>query len=239
MDNSLIRSKARESLKGNWWIAILASIIASALGAIGTGSISFNSGSSDIEDQLVALDGTPLYDLIGDNLPIILSVIGAFAAVGLIVSLVLFCLGSIVRLGYSRFNLDLVSYQKPEIRTLFSYFKNWKNAILTRLLENVLIFLWTLACVIPGIIAEYKYAMVPYILAENPDISPKDAIERSKIIMNGNKMQLFTLRLSFIGWHILSIMSCGIGYIWLTPYINAAEAEFYKTISFDPTLSQP
>lgn len=80
-------------------------------------------------------------------------------------------------------------------------------------------------------IAYYRYAMSDYILAENPEISPSDALAESKRMMHGNKWRLFCLELSFIGWGILCLFTCGIGFLWLSPYMFQAEAAMYHEIS--------
>jgi uncharacterized membrane protein len=80
-------------------------------------------------------------------------------------------------------------------------------------------------------IAYYRYAMSDYILAENPEMSPSDALAESKRMMHGNKWRLFCLELSFIGWGILCLFTCGIGFLWLSPYMFQAEAAMYHEIS--------
>lgn len=233
MDISRIKENARRSLSGNWGLAIIASIIASIFGS-GSGSISFNFDTSDFEGfenaELDAILGE-LGVFIEENIGIILAFLGGFAVIGFITSIVIFCLGSIINVGYQRFNIDLLSTNRASIGSLFSYFKHWKSAILSNVLVTVYVFLWSLLCVVPGIIASFKYAMVPYIIADDPTISANEALESSERMMYGHKMELFRLGLSFIGWHLLAILSCGIGYIWLTPYINASGAEFYRTVS--------
>lgn len=228
MSLSNLKERARNSLKGNWLLAIVASIIASIFGSNGGGNVNFTFDQSDLE----SLEGTDFSVFIEEHLVEVLAFVSTFALIGLVVSVVMFCLGSIVRVGYYKFNLDLVDNRRINIGTLFSYFKNWKNLILTNLLQTLYIFLWTLLCIIPGIVAEYKYAMTPYILAENPDLSPQQALDKSAKIMNGYKWTLFCLELSFIGWGILCILTCGIGYIWLSPYVAASRAEFYRQVSF-------
>ena len=111
--------------------------------------------------------------------------------------------------------------------------------VLANLLRSLYIFLWSLLCFIPGIIASYTYAMVPYILAENPELTPKEACERSKQLMDGNRLRLFCLTFSFIGWSFLCALTCGIGYIVLTPYIEAAVADFYREISDTRPIPEP
>jgi len=239
MNYSEIRRRARESLKGNWGMAIIAALIASIFGADGNsggaGSLNYQFDESDLE----MLEGTDLGILVenfsnyvSEHLVEILTVIGVFSVIGLVVSIAMFCLGSIVRLGYTKFNLELTDRAPINIGTLFSYFKHAKNAILTNLLQALYVFLWSLLCVIPGIIAEYNYAMTPYILAEDPHLTPKEALAKSKEMMYGHRLEYFLLNLSFIGWSLLAVLSCGIGFIWLVPYMNAANAEFYREISY-------
>ena len=236
MNYKLLKERARNALKGNWGTAIVAMLVAALFGSGSSGNVNFqiNSGSSNTD----SFEGTELEDILSQIEPfweqygnLILGFIAIFATLGAIISIVMFVLGSIVNLGYHKFNLDLVDGNKISVGTLFSYFKHWKNAILANLLVSIFTTLWSLLCIIPGIVAGYKYAMVPYILAENPEIGPREAINKSTEMMYGHKWQLFCLHFSFIGWHLLCILTCGIGYFWLTPYINATVANFYREIS--------
>ena len=147
-------------------------------------------------------------------------------------AVVYFILGSVVGVGYSRFNLDLVDRQKePEIGTLFGYFKFWKTTAAASFLQGLYVFLWSLLFIIPGIVAGYSYAMTDYILAEHPELTAGEAIEQSKAMMYGNRFRLFCLQFSFVGWDLLCALTLGIGSLWLRPYKQAAEAAFYRDIS--------
>jgi uncharacterized membrane protein len=84
--------------------------------------------------------------------------------------------------------------------------------------------------VIPGIIKTYSYSMAAYILQEHPEMTPNDAITKSRELMDGNKWRLFCLHFSFIGWSFLCVFTCGIGYLWLFPYEQTAVAAFYREI---------
>ena len=150
-------------------------------------------------------------------------------AVALVV--LLFVVGSVVGVGYAKFNLDLVDGQEANVSRLFGYFPWWKTAVVANLLQWVLILLWTLLFIIPGIVASYSYAMTGYILAEDPDLTASQAIQRSKEMMRGNRWRLFCLQLSFIGWIILCLFTFGIGNLFLNPYQTAADAAFYREIS--------
>ena len=80
-------------------------------------------------------------------------------------------------------------------------------------------------------VAQYRYAMSDYIMAENPDMLPSDALAESARMMRGNKWRLFCLELSFIGWALLCLLTCGIGFLWLSPYMYQAEAALYHEVS--------
>ena len=228
---------AREALRGKWGIAVIAGLIASLLGALGSdgpevklnvdisegANVSFEyagqtilSTSGGINDQLSAV-------LIGSAIYI------AIAAI--LLAAVYFVLGSVIEAGYARFNMDLVDRTEAKIETLFTYFYNWKTTAATRFLKTLYCFLWSLLFIIPGIIASYSYAMTGYILADHPELTASEAIERSKEMMSGNRFRLFCLHLSFIGWAILCAFTMGIGNLWLNPYRQASVAAFYREIS--------
>jgi uncharacterized membrane protein len=84
--------------------------------------------------------------------------------------------------------------------------------------------------VIPGIVKFYSYAMTPYLRYENPMLSAETLICKSMKMMNGHKMKLFLLDLSFIGWLLLCILTLGIGFLWLIPYMQSARAAFYEDL---------
>ena len=113
----------------------------------------------------------------------------------------------------------------------FSKFSGFKTKygrnIGTLLLVSIKTVLWTLLFIIPGIIKSYEYAIIPYILADDEEISSKDAFKKAKQMMKGNKWRLFKLNFSFIGWMLLCVLTLGIGTLFLIPYVNAANAEFY------------
>lgn len=246
---SYFRQSARDALKGKWGLAIITGIVASLLGGTtyssGSGfSFDFSGfNNSDYEGTEIQIPTDGDYSSLEEAFesifsgidPAVWTIMGTVLAVGVAVGLVLgiafFILGSIVSVGYAKFNLNLVDGENAEIGDLFTYFKYWKNTVLANLLRTLYIFLWSLLCGIPGIIATYSYAMVPYIMADNPELTASEACKKSKEMMNGYKLDLFVLRLSFIGWSILAALTCGIGYVVLTPYMEAAVADFYREIS--------
>lgn len=242
------RQIARHALSGKWMIAVLVGLVAMLLGGTGSDGPKVNlnidaSGANanfEFAGQTIFSTGGGLNSDIGAFL------VGSaiyITIAAIIMAVVYFVLGSIISVGYARFNLDLVDHGEPGFETLFSYFSYWKTTAIARLLQSVYVLLWSLLFIIPGVIATYSYAMTEFILAENPDLTASEAIARSKEMMSGNRWRLFCLHFSFIGWDILSSLTLGIGNLWLRPYKQAANAVFYREISgtgyaaFDPSYT--
>lgn len=110
----------------------------------------------------------------------------------------------------------------------FGFKNNYGNIVKTMFLRGLYTFLWSLLFIIPGIIKAYEYKMIPYLLAENPEMDAQAAFDRSKQMMLGNKWKAFVLDLSFIGWHILSALTFGVlGVFYVGPYVYQTDAELY------------
>ena len=153
--------------------------------------------------------------------------LNAIVGIGSIASLVI---SPALSLAIYGIYLNLACGKKPEISDLFTKFDQLVPALVAQLLIGLFTFLWFLLLFIPGIIKGISYSMTFYILAENPGISATEAINRSKAMMEGHKMEYFILQLSFIGWMFLVGITFGIAGIWVAPYINATTANFYNDI---------
>ena len=93
------------------------------------------------------------------------------------------------------------------------------------------LFLWSLLFIIPGIIKGFSYAMTPFILADKPDVTAREALRMSRRMMAGNKGRLFVLVLSFFGWAILSAFTLGIlAIVFVGPYYYTTLAGFYEEV---------
>ena len=115
--------------------------------------------------------------------------------------------------------------------TVTSVFRTpYMNVVKVQFLRNLKIVVGTLLLVVPGIYWSFCYALVPYLLAENPYLSTTRAMQLSKDIMDGEKFHYFVLALSFIGWNMLCSLTLGIGFFFLEPYKQATEAEFYAAM---------
>lgn len=131
--------------------------------------------------------------------------------------------------------LDLYAVNKMrgggETQDLFRPFHTYVNNVLVMFLVSLFTFLWSLLLIIPGIIKMYEYFFVPYILADNPDISYKEAFAKSKAMTDGHKMDIFTMQLSFLGWDLLGALTCGIlTFLYVAPYKQLAFAEYYNEL---------
>ena len=219
------RAAARSALSGRWGIAVLAGFIASLLGGVG---LNFG-GVSRVE--ISEEDVSVLKSMNPEERDIFISILITVLGIAFVIGIVLFFIGSIVELGYNRFNLNLIDGEEVSIGQVVSYFPHWKKAISVSFLRWLYTFLWSLLFIIPGIIASYSYTMATYIMAENPDISAREALRWSKDIMQGNKWRLFCLSFSFIGWSLLCVFTFGIGNLWLIPYEKAAITDFYREVS--------
>ena len=133
-------------------------------------------------------------------------------------------------LGMICMYLNMSYGAKPEIKELFAHFGEFWPALKVTLLNGIFVFLWSLLLVVPGIIKAFAYSQSMYILAENPGIGAREALKKSEEMMNGHKMEYFILGLSFIGWMILGAFTFGILYLWLIPYIQATQVNFYNSI---------
>jgi len=104
------------------------------------------------------------------------------------------------------------------------------KVVKTMFMRSLYTFLWTLLLIIPGIVKSYAYRMVPYILAEEPHLDADAAIRRSMDMTQGEKMNMFVLDLSFLGWYILGALFLGIGIFFVHPYYEATYAQLYDTL---------
>ena len=222
MSNSKeLRKRAWESLKGKYWMAFAVILVTGLIGSIGNVFVSFGQQLGEVLGMVepAELDSTmAIGALVLSGVVIISAIIGGLYSIFVTDAL------TVGTCNYFIKNTD----SKPSFKDIFSGFKvKYGRNIGTLLLVGIKLVLWTILFIIPGIIKSYEYSIIPYILADDPEISSKDAFKKAKQMMKGNKWRLFKLEFSFIGWFILCVLTLGIGTLFLIPYINAANAEFY------------
>jgi uncharacterized membrane protein len=157
-------------------------------------------------------------------------IIGVVSYIPYIGTIGVLLLGGPLTLGLITYFVKLVQGERPLVGLLFGSFDRFPVSFLVYLLVQVFVFLWSLLLIVPGIIAALRYSQAFFILRENPNIEAMEAIRQSKEMMNGHKGRLFVLYLSFIGWAILASIPFGLGFIWLYPYMLAAQAAFYEDL---------
>ena len=221
---SLLKQNGKTNFKKNYWYCVVASVV---LGIAIGGS---TGGSSYSNSQNV--DTSFFNDPTSINPGMIAAILGAVALAivfSIIIKAIVF---NPIQVGCQKFFITNRFVDKAELGLLtFGFKNNWKNIAITMFLKDIYLLLWSMLFIIPGVIKSYSYRLVPYILAENPDMDPNEAITLSRNMMNGNKMKAFLYDLSFIGWIILSCITCFIVHIfYVGPYKACSDAELYTAI---------
>jgi len=208
-----LKKRAWTGLKEYYWMAFLISLVM----YITQGSITWTKDSNPMMDH---------YPMLYPH--VIIPIVGLAVIIGILIYLFLRCP---IEVGGRKFFIR--SAEKADNQKCFKFAydrNNLKGIILTLLLRDVQNVLWFLLLIVPGIIKAYAYRMVPYILADNPNIGCKKAIALSIKMTNGQKWKIFVLDLSFVGWFLLGLLAVGIGVIFVLPYYNATCAELYLVL---------
>lgn len=144
--------------------------------------------------------------------------------------------------GYIVCLINIADNKFADYGTLFSGFNRYVDTMAAGALVSLLVAVGCVFLIVPGIILALGFSMTFYIMAEDPNISGLDAMKRSWNMMNGYKMDLFLFYLGFIGWYILSILTCGIGVLFLMPYVATAQLYYYRHVvraGYDRTTPPP
>ena len=147
-----------------------------------------------------------------------------------LVGLLLLAISGPMALGIAIFSINISRNQDARLEQIFQGFNNFNTSLGAYLLMLLFTFLWTLLLIIPGIIAVLSYSMTFYILADDNSIGAMEVIDKSKKMMDGYKWKYFCLGLRFIGWSLLCILTLGIGFLWLLPYMQVSMVKFYDDI---------
>ncbi len=169
---------------------------------------------------------TLVYMVVAGGFPLAVNVC-VLENLGSVLQLLLLPIGYGLAVAFLDNNRDGGEYR---VEQLFVGFRDYTRIFGTSLLVGVYTFLWTLLLIVPGFIKSYSYAMTSYVMRDCPELKFNGAIERSMAMMRGHKFDLFYLHLTFIGWFLLSILTLGIGFFWLGPYVQSAQAHFYEDV---------
>lgn len=205
--NSELRAQARERLEGKWGTFVLMTFLFYVIHVL---------------LQIPGYIGSLLEILSPENVLASLS----FSNISNILSLLALPLSWGLTVSLLRNHRE----ESVDLENLFDGFRGgrYTRVFCAIFLVQLFTILWTLLLIIPGIMKAFSYALTPYIIMDEPELTARQAITRSCEIMQGRRWKLFCLSLSFIGWGILSILTFGIGILWLVPYMNASVAAFYE-----------
>ena len=231
-NRSQLKQMGKTALSGSYWKSVLVAIIMTiALCAVGGGisgakkySYSAGGGSS----PFVHNPGIQIPEVSGVFL-VIAALLIVFSWL-IVLALRIFLLGPL-EVGCQRYFLEDI-YQPTMLDRLKAGFTSaYWNSVKTQLLRWLYTFLWSLLLIVPGIIKSYEYRMMPFILAENPNMPSDEVFRLSKQMMDGEKWNAFVLDLSFIGWAILNCLTLGIlGVFYVNPYYYLTCAALYHAL---------
>ena len=218
-----LKERAKAAFSQGYWKLVLVGLIASV--------ISGGSGGSDSSYEFESSESIPpsyLSELIA-MLPLIAGITLAILIVAILVGVFVI---SPLEVGTSRFFLMSLNEDTPIRDVLYAFDNGYMNAVKILFMRNLKTFLWSLLLIIPGIVKAYEYRMIPYLLAENPELTSEEAFRLSRELMDGQKLDAFILDLSFIGWHILSACTFGlVAIFYVNPYEALTDAALYDTLS--------
>ncbi|HCI25216.1 MAG: hypothetical protein DBY13_00710 [Lachnospiraceae bacterium] len=251
-----LKERAKEALKRNYWKIVLVSLIGMLIGG-GLGSSGISGGGSDIRDMAsdnvkehftehenddvdwegaeavlddIQMDIRP-QDIVAVAFTVIVVLIVAAIVLAIVLALDVLLLNP-VQVGINRFMVKSLDDTARIAEVGYTFDHNYKNGVKVMFFKDLYVVLWSLLFIVPGIYKAYQYRMVPYILGENPDMTYQEVLQRSKDMMDGQKWDAFVLDLSFILWHMLGGITCGLAEIfYVAPYVNLTDAALYSRLS--------
>lgn len=226
-DRKELKQNAKIFLKKDYWKAVVGSLVLAICSGTGLAVSSGKLSGEDKEkltDSIEAMDPEVLF--IG-----LLAALSVLAVVGVIHLLISVFVFNPLEVGAQKLFVNCRGDRAEYGDIVYSFKNSYLNAVKTLFLRGLFTYLWSLLLVIPGIIKSYEYRMIPYLLAEYPQMESREAFARSKEMMRGNKWSAFVLDLSFIGWYFLAGCTCGIvGVFYSAPYQNLTNAELYHRL---------
>ena len=215
-----VKEQAKQIMKRNYWKMFVVTLLAGILTGEKTTIIE---RVQDFASNNLSYDAQPIF-----YSPNFQSIFYSFISVASILGILYtIFIGNVIVVGKNGYFIKNHN-DNPELSEIFNGFKgNYLNVVKIMFLMDLKTLLWLFLFIVPGLIKAYEYSMIPYLLAENPDLSASQAFSLSKQMTTGQKMDLFVLDLSFIGWVFLGLICCGIGLLFVQPYPEATKAEVY------------
>lgn len=245
-DRKQIKARGKAAFKANYWACVIVGLLLTLIvggtaigGRRATNTARPNSTTTELTEQLTEIDiaqqelTQQLNSLTDEEKAIAAAAFFGILAIATIVSIVLkVFLFNPLQVGCYRFFRMNAQNSKAGVGLIGEGFGSYGHVFVTLLLRDLLIALWSLLLIIPGIIKSYSYEMVPYIIKDRPDLSSGQVLKLSSQMMQGNKMQAFIMDLSFIGWFLLGTVTFGLAAVfWATPYYECSKAALYLELS--------
>ncbi len=201
MNRLELKSKAKEQLRGRWGVALITVFVANLI------------INSSITKETI--------DFFGEF----------SSSVSISINIISLLFGGVISVGLSKFLLNFITNnEEPQFKDLFSNFNIYFKTLGLYILMSLAITIGLIFLIIPGIIIALMFSQSFYILAEDPSKGIFECLEESSNMMSGHKWDFFVLELSFIGWWLLAILTFGIASLWISPYQNLTEANFYLSL---------
>ena len=224
-----VKEQAKLIMKRNYWkmfvVTLLTGILTGEKATIIERIQDFASNNLSYDAQPIFYSSNFQYIFYSSNFQYIFySFISVASILGIFYTIFI---GNVIVVGNNRYFIKNHD-ENPDLGEIFSGFKgNYLNVVKIMFLMDLKTLLWLFLFIVPGVIKAYEYSMIPYLLAENPNLSASEAFSLSKQMTTGQKADLFVLDLSFLGWIILGALCCGIGLLFVQPYPEATKAEVY------------
>ncbi len=215
----LVKQEAKAKFIKQWGVAVLAIVFIGFFDLINE-TISLISNIASDKQMYIEMIGEAAYEVI----------VGFYVEYGTILLIISLAIGlflTIIEFGKCKLFLDVAEEKEAGFASIFDGFLYPVKAVFANIYMTVLIILWSFLFIIPGFVAAIKYSMTYYIIAENPQMPITDAVDLSKHMMMGHKMEYFIMLLSFLPWMLVIAFTFGVAGFYVNPYMETSYANFY------------
>ena len=225
MNTESMKEFAKKRLHENFWPMVLAALILAVL----TGIASANSGFKVNINYETIYNGSQQMSVEKSFNPFMSAIMLALTVLVI----------NPLQVGVSHF-FRVNIYQNAKVEDVKRCLDGYWDNVITMGVKNILVSVGLSLCIVPGVILGLGFALVPYIQAENPKLGLVETLTLSWNKMKGHKADLLVLYLSFIGWILLTVLTCGLlGIFHVNPYMQQTLAEFADSILRDPQFTAP
>ena len=231
-----IKKRGRTAFKANYWPCVIVGFILALVvgGGVTSGRRAVPQSEQTMEIESATDELTTTYDSLTETEQSIFTtaIVGSLSIVSIVGILLKVFLVNPLQVGCHYFFRKNAENPTASVDLVGQGFGAYGRTFLTMFLNDLFIALWTLLFIIPGIMCFYSYALVPYLLKDEPNLTAMQVLRRSKDLMRGNRGRMFLMDLSFIGWYLLTALTLGIaGAFWTFPYVESTHATLYLELT--------